>query len=109
MGLLKKIFGQKKMIDSRLIGIWISDLADELTVSNPGSVRLTFSDSGDLIYDVMDGEKIQRINMIFWTEGNIVISDQPSHPKKERTKFEFESDRKLILEFGGERTVFLRQ
>jgi len=109
MGLLKNLFGQKKVIDSRLLGTWTSDREDELTLSNLGNVRLTFSDSGDLIYDIIEEEKIQRINMIFWTEGNVVISDQPSHPKKERTKFEFEGERKLILEFGGERTVFLKQ
>ncbi len=109
MGIFKNLFGQKKVIDQRLIGVWASDLADELTVSNLGNVKITFSDTGDLTYDIIEDGKTQRINMVFWTEGNTVISDQPSHPKKEKTKFEFESERKLILEFGGERAVFLRQ
>jgi hypothetical protein len=108
MGILKNLFVQKKALDPRLIGVWVSDLDDELTVSNLGNVKMTFSDTGGLIYDIIEDSKVQRINMIFWTDGNTLISDQPSHPKKQKTKFEFESDRKLILEFGGERSVFLR-
>jgi hypothetical protein len=108
MGIFKNVFVQKKAIDPRLIGVWVSDLEDELTVSNLGNVKMTFSETGNLTYDMISDGKIQRINMIFWTDGDILVSDQPSHPKKEKTAFKFESERKLILEFGGERSVFLR-
>ncbi len=106
MGLFKKLFGQKSVINEQLIGVWLTDPKDKLTISTLGNVKMVFSEKGDLIYDIIEGDKTQRINMTFRTEGDILISDQPSHPKKERTKFEFENKDRLILEFSGEKAVF---
>jgi hypothetical protein len=106
MNWIKKIFGSKAL-DSRLLGSWISDQTDETTKQTLGDVTMTFTPKGELIYKIKESDKVQIINMTFWTEGEYVISDQPSNPRKEKTRFDFD-DEKLILEFEGYKTIFLK-
>ena len=106
MNWIKKIFGSKEL-DSRLFGAWISDQADEITRQTLGDVTMTFTPSGELTYKIKESDRIQIINMTFWTENDYIISDQPSSPRKERTRFVLEDDR-LILEFEGQKTRFLK-
>jgi hypothetical protein len=103
---IKKIFGSKEL-DSRLFGNWTSDQTDEITKQTLGDVTMTFTPTGELIYKIEQSNRVQIINMTFWTEGEYVISDQPSSPRKERTRFIFE-DENLILEFEGQKTRFLK-
>lgn len=106
MNWIKKIFGSKEL-DSRLFGNWRSDQTDEITKQTLGDVTMTFTPSGRLVYKIKESEKVQIINMTFWTEGEYIISDQPSHPRKERIRFTIEDER-LILEFEGEKTRFIK-
>lgn len=107
MGILDKLFGSRSL-DKRLFGVWVSDIDDEKTKLNIGDVKMTFTYDGKLIYDAHESDKIQRINMIFWTEGEFVFTDQPSHPNVEKTKFSLPSEETLILEFGGVQSIFRR-
>jgi acyl CoA:acetate/3-ketoacid CoA transferase alpha subunit len=95
-------------MDSELIGIWNSDQSDEATKNSVGKVTMTFTEDGQLIYDIDAGGKLQRMNMVYKVIGDTIISDQPSHPQEQRTKFKIENDDKLTLEFEGEKTVFIR-
>jgi hypothetical protein len=106
MNWIKKVFGSKEL-DSRLFGNWTSDPNDETTKQTIGDVTMTFTPAGRLTYKIKELEKVQIINMSFWTEGEYIISDQPSTPRKQRTRFSFE-DEKLMLEFEGQKTTFLR-
>ena len=104
MSFFDKIFGRSNT-DSRLEGIWISDIIHE-TVER---TTMTFTKDGKLIYDIWNGEKIQRILMTYRTDGNIIYSNQPSHPKEEKTKYNFTDLNTLILDFEGEISKFKRQ
>lgn len=106
MSWTKKIFGSKEL-DSRLFGTWISDQTDEITQQTLGAVTMIFTSSGELTYKIKESEKIQVINMTFWTENHYIVSNQPSSPRKERTRFILNDDR-LILEFDGQKTRFLK-
>lgn len=106
MGLLSNIF--KRNSDKRLEGNWMSDLQDQTTKESIGNVTVTFTGDGKLIYEVMEGEKLQRMNMTYHTKNNIIISNQPSSPRRENTKYTFEDENVLILEFEGEVTKFKR-
>ncbi|MDP1802117.1 MAG: hypothetical protein Q8L81_12240 [Bacteroidota bacterium] len=105
MGILNRIFGRKNF-DERLFGIWISDTNDEITKKAIGDTSMTFTEDGKLIYDVLESEKIQRINMIYWTEGDIIFTDQPSNPREEKTQYSFPNKDNLLLSFGGQLTRF---
>ncbi len=67
-------------MDSRLIGIWNSDQSDEVTKNSVGKVTMTFTEDGQLIYDIDARGKLQRMNMVYKVIGDTIISDQLSHP-----------------------------
>lgn len=95
-----------KTMDNNLIGIWNSDENDETTQKTLGKVTMTFTGDGKLIYDIFEGDKQQRMNMVYKVQGDTIISDQPSHPQEQRTRYKVENGDKLILDFEGEKTVF---
>ena len=95
-------------MNSGLIGIWKSDQGDEATKNSIGKVTMTFTEDGQLIYDIDAENKLQRMNMVYEISGDMIISNQPSHPQEQRTKFRIENVNKLILEFEGEKTMFIR-
>ncbi len=108
MSLLKKLFG-KKEIDGRLLGKWSTDENDQQSIDFLGDVTMTFTPKGELIYEIIEGDRLQIIYMIFWTEDDkCIISDQPTKPRKEKTKYVFETADSLILEFEGQTTRYIR-
>lgn len=108
MGLFNKLFG-KKSVDTRLEGTWISDRNDEITINSIGDVKMTFTSDGKLIYEIMESDTAQRINLIYWISGDTLFTDQPSHPRKESTKYRYEDHDTLILESEGTITKFKKQ
>ena len=94
-------------MDNGLVGIWNSDQNDELTKNSIGKVSMTFTEDGQLIYDIDAGDKLQRMNLVYKVSGDTIISDQPSHLQEQRTKFKIENN-KLTLELDGEKAVFIR-
>jgi hypothetical protein len=107
MGLLSKIFGQRTF-DKQLEGVWISDSEDETTRNSVGNVTMTFTKDGKLFYEVHEGDKVQRMNMVYWTNGDTLYSDQPSSPRQESTKYKIENNGSLTLEYEGTITKFKR-
>ncbi len=93
MGFLDKLFS-KKQIDSRIIGKWI---ADSTEFSNS---QMTFTSNGKLIYEITENGKVSIMNMIFETRGDLIISNQPSHPRIEKTKYSISGDL-LTLDYNG--------
>lgn len=96
-------------MDERLIGVWNSDMNHETTKNNVGNATMTFTKDGNLLYDIYDGDKLQRIIMTYRVSGDTIISDQPSHPNEQRTKYKLENDDKLILEYEGTETMYKRE
>jgi hypothetical protein len=95
-------------MNNNLIGSWNSDETGETTQKALGKVTMTFTEDGKLIYDVFEGGRQQRINMVYKVQGDTIISDQPSHPREQRTRYQIENGDKLILDFEGEKAVFNR-
>jgi hypothetical protein len=106
-----KSIGESKSesINTELIGVWESDTSDEATKNSLGNVTMTFTNTGELVYDINEGDRIQRMNMIYQVNGDVIISDQPSHPQKQKTTYIFETKDRLILKFDGMTTVFNRK
>jgi hypothetical protein len=105
MGLLSK-FLFKKTLDKRLEGVWASDMEDETTRNSIGNVTMVFTNDGKLVYEILEGAKVQRMNMVYWTSGDTLYSDQPSNPRQESTKYKFENNSSLNLEYDGVITKF---
>jgi hypothetical protein len=83
--------------NNRLVGKWKSDPDDQETISEYGDVWLDFSPNGGLTYTVHAQGKRQIMLLTYRVEGNVLITDQPSDPKEERTRFEIRADGKLVL------------
>jgi hypothetical protein len=64
-------------------------------------VEVEFQPSGELIYSIDAGDRWQVLHMTYRTEGDVLVTNQPSAPREERTRFELKPDGALVLEFGG--------
>jgi len=87
-----------------LVGRWhqVGPAADE-------STSMVFTNDGKLIYSIHTRDKTQIINMVYEASGDQIITDQPSDPRKEITKFYFEPSGILVLDHQGEKTRFMRE
>jgi hypothetical protein len=104
MSFLRNLF--TKPANKLLLGQWYSDLTDEKTHNSIGDVKITFTKDGKLIYEIRETEVLQIINMTYLVNGNTLITDQPSHPKIEKTEFLLIDGKTLVLTFNGEEAVF---
>lgn len=103
-----ELTAKSQTMNNNLIGSWNSDKTDEITQKALGKVTMIFTEDGKLIYDIFEGGKQQRMNMVYKIQGDTIISDQPSHPQEQRTRYTIENGDKLILDFEGEKTIFKR-
>lgn len=80
----------------RLIGSWTSRGAE-----------MVVRPDGTMDYILVLPRKRQIMNLTYRLDGNCIISNQPSSPREDRTRFWFEGD-ELVLEYEGERTRYQR-
>jgi hypothetical protein len=71
-------------------------------------VVLEFHSDGKLTYIIREGAKRQVMNLTYRVVGDTIVTDQPSQPKEEVTRFGIDADGTLVLEFGGTRSWFRR-
>ena len=83
------------------MGRWFGRVNDE-------PVGLEFLLDGRLAYVVLSGERAQTIRMAYRIDADHIITDQPSSPHEERTRFWLEDPDCLVVEFGGLATRFTR-
>ena len=88
-----------------LLGSWISETkSDESELT-----RIDFSSDGLLTYTIISSDKEQKIFLTYWTENNILFTDQPSNPKEEQTVFKISQDgKKLTLIYEDEYMIYLK-
>lgn len=92
-----------------LLGIWMVDRSDARAIRDLGDVILEFGEDGQLTY-IVRGQAADQVSYLrYKVEGDTVITDQPSAPKVERTKFWISEDAVLTLEFDGTPYHFLRR
>ncbi len=95
-------------INEQLIGVWVSDPKDTDNIDEYGCITMEFTKDGKLQYTIEQRDKKQKIFIIYKIEGNILITDQPSHPREEKTKFEVK-DNNLTLYFRGRKSKYIRK
>lgn len=88
-------------IDHGLIGQWEGLFDGE-------KVIMTFTNNGLLDYEIHSQDKIQIIKMTFRTENGLLVTNQPSHPIEEITKYRIHGSN-LELNFNGELSEFRRK
>jgi hypothetical protein len=106
MGLFDFFRKRKENIPAELLGTW------KMMRSEPPQtedVRMIFHPDGRLVYEIHLQDRIQMMNLTYRISENVIISDQPSHPKEEQTRFAFEDNGStLVLEFANSK-AWLKQ
>src|SRR5215469_14045479 len=92
----------------RLIGVWKIDEQDAAAVQRYGNSTLEFGMDGTLRYTVHENGNDQIMLLTFQVEPGFIITNQPSHPRPEKTAYEVTQEGKLVLNFGGEKSVYYR-
>ena len=91
-----------------LVGHWVSDPEDVVQSETYDQVSLDFSSNGTLVYATRTGSKREYIFLTWRVEGDVLVTDQPSAPKQEWTRFNIDPSGKLSLVHVDRRSVFVR-
>jgi hypothetical protein len=83
---------------AQLLGTWRTDPNDQWSLRTYGEVSLRFEKGGALVYTVHLPNKDQIMRLTYRVDGNILVTDQPSSPREERTEFSFTPDGRLAVE-----------
>jgi len=94
---------------SELIGIWISDSDDVEGTREFGRATLDFQSDGRLTYTTHLPGKDQKMFLTFRVDRGVLVTNQPSAPREDRTAYSFTADGKLVLWFGGQRSIYVRE
>ena len=85
---------------NELVGSWKLIEADpSLDLGENDEMRI--SEDGDLFYAIDAGSRWQIMNLTYKVESDFLITDQPSNPNVQRTKYYFEKGGILILDYEG--------
>jgi hypothetical protein len=87
---------------SELIGCWHLERDDGQTPQT----EIQFCSDGRLLYSTLEGDRWQIIRLTWRVEGDMIISDQPSAPREERTFYELSPDGTLTLTNDGKQTRY---
>ena len=91
------------MIEQRLLGRW-----DSVAGAGQECVTMEFAVDGSLTYTIHSAGSDQKIFLRYDIRDGVIITDQPSHPREERTAYQIASDGRLVMTYGGEESVFIR-
>lgn len=91
---------------SALVGRW--RLIRTEGPANFEHVTMDFRPDGTLQYSIELADRHQIINLTYSISGDIIISDQPSSPGEERTRFALRPDGTLELDHEGTRSWYER-
>jgi hypothetical protein len=105
MGILSAVFGRKNRDSKGLVGCWHL-VRTEGQPFEPAEAD--FRDDGRLYYSVLSGQRWQIMKLRYRIEGDTLVTDQPSHPREERSRFALAPDGTLTIEFAGNKSAFRR-
>jgi hypothetical protein len=89
-----------------LVGVWHLEEADpSLDMDEP--VELQFEAGGELRYCIDARSRWQVMRLTYRIDGDTLVTDQPSHPREERTRFDL-LGQTLVLHYGGGKARFTR-
>lgn len=90
----------------QLIGTWTSDPLDIESQEAFGNSTLEFREDGQLVYTIHGEAKDQIILLTYRVENNILVTNQPSFPREEKTAISFGDEGELILVYADQTTVY---
>ncbi len=91
-----------------LVGTWNSDPSDPSAIREYGVVTLKFLEDGTLLYVIHEGNVDQVIRMTYRLEPGVIVTDQPSQSRVQKTTYEVTPHGELILTMGGTTSRYLK-
>jgi hypothetical protein len=91
-----------------LIGKWRAESSDRSSRERYGDTTLEFRPDGKLVYTENVGNEKEVSLLTYRVEDRFIVTDQPSAPREDRTAFELTNDGKLVLDYGGFRSCYVR-
>lgn len=92
----------------RLLGAWRLLRADASLDFAP-DVRVQFLPGGRLRYSFAAGDATQSLMLIYRTEDDLLVTDNPAAPHVRETRFRFGEGDALVLDFGNAIAWFVRE
>jgi hypothetical protein len=77
-------------VGTELVGTWKSDPNDTL------------------LYIIHEAGRDQIMRLTYRTEAGVIVTDQPSEHRSERTEYRIEDDGTLVLAFGGRKSKYTK-
>jgi hypothetical protein len=93
-----------KRMPERIVGVWNQINEDRST--NVSEVE--FRSDGKMAYFILEDGKWQIFLLTYYLEGNVIVSNQPSAPREERTEFLIDDAGILSLIYGKSITRYRR-
>ena|SRR2546425_2005656 len=94
--------------DARLLGTWITDPEDSVAIRKYGKASVVFRRDGTMTYTVHGESRDDVVLLTYRTEGDYILTDQPTEPHEERSRFFFSRDGKLTIQFGEATSRYIR-
>ncbi len=105
MSILSALLGRKNRRASVLVGCWHLVRVEGQPYE---PAETDFREDGTLYYSVLAGTRWQIMKLTYRVGGDTIITNQPSAPREERTRFALAQDGTLTLESGGVQGLFRR-
>jgi len=94
--------------EDQLVGEWLSDPEDTGSIKKYGKVSMTFTEDGRLIYQIHSSGETKIMLLTYRTQNGMLITNQPSAPREDRTAFSITQEGKLILVYGVDKCHYIR-
>ncbi|SRR6266404_2213948 len=98
-----------EVISSQLVGRWTTDPDDKEAIKDCGRTTLVFTANGELRYIIHAEGKDQIMLLTYRVDNDTLITNQASDPREERTEFHLTPEGKLILDYAGTKTRYVRE
>jgi hypothetical protein len=98
---------QSLTADERLLGTWRLVRSDG-EIDSGNDITMSFMGNGRLLYVIHQNDSDEIMNLVFTVDGDRLMTNQPSRLRTESTKFLFDGEGHLVLDYGGSRTWFAR-
>ncbi|RKE52416.1 hypothetical protein [Sphingobacterium detergens] len=89
-----------------IIGLWIL-IENDTVAASKERVFMEFKPNGELILTYSSREKDSIIFLTYKIQGDVLVTDQPSHPRPEESSF-YLTDKNLEIITNGEHSSYRR-
>lgn len=92
-----------------LVGSWVVDPDDDAARAHFGDVVMRFDGDGSLTYVIRGDGRDEVMLLRYRVEGDELVTNQPSAPREDRTRFAFAPDGRLVLFHEGFSAHYVRR